>query len=956
MNSKISKITALITVSVFTAACIGSSTVYTPSSVAEIRSSLPVSVSVSDTVSMDETVSGFELLKKAVDSDNADSIAVLCEDLRSKISEELELSESSGRSEIIVSDPVLSERQRKYESEVRIKAERAINSINSIENGINVSDNIEKLYEIFGYADQNAKSHAASSSAERISVPELQDVTASESSILIDDTNRSEYDLSALINTDTVPVSVSKLAKDLGSAEAIYNYLRNSISYEAYAGSKKGAYLTIEQMSGNDVDQTVLLVSMLRSAGIPSLYVSGTVEITSEQAIAVTGADSAESAGRILMSRYNGVRGITQNGKLTGYRMDHVWCEACVPYTDYRGSGNRSGESIWIPLDVSFKELKVESETRELNYDEAALEKRALYKSYAEEYPKIYNNCDFSNTLTVYSRSIVNKEDEYLSNTLPYEVVNIKNRYSELSEEYKDRLALQINGEILFDKELADLYMKPVTVSYEPATDEDRKIFEKYNNITEVPAYLLNVIPVVKVENEVFKGKKSVSLGSLQKMNTILKDSGGTKIIEDDLYSGSLYAVNLNYQMIGTDDAECAYARLCDIKNKSENGQCSTDEVILGLLDYTGKYYFCLCDHDAALYEKIYDVKRCRQLGIVITGYEFVPEKTLGIVNSLKSGSFFMDVTHNSFNTVSYHGNKSDEIGFNMALAVSESQYEGTVWGILTDNELSGVSTVSVFKAAEDNDIAARYICTSDDFEMLDSFNISSTVKSEIKDYVNQKLMVSVIPETLNIGEWKGTGYIVIDTESGACSYMISGDKSGGHTDPIEYLYNWNMVIFKVTMAITATTMTQDTLKLYFTTGGNQLSAAWNLIKSGKAIADAMNMYFDTIDFVYECAVGGDEAIKRFADFTAQNMENLMSTLLNIYVGAGLDIISVIGEVGDLVSTGLSAVKAVGEQGYELYQGIQNDDIYDEDWLEDYSYNAFEATLDHIISLIGHLL
>src|SRR5205814_2534101 len=60
----------------------------------------------------------------------------------------------------------------------------------------------------------------------------------------------------------------------------ILNYVHDHIRYLLYFGSKKGAQLTLLEKSGNDFDQSALLVALLRAAGhTNSGYQFGLVEV-----------------------------------------------------------------------------------------------------------------------------------------------------------------------------------------------------------------------------------------------------------------------------------------------------------------------------------------------------------------------------------------------------------------------------------------------------------------------------------------------------------------------------------------------------------------------------------------------------------------------------------------------------------------------------------------------------
>ena len=71
--------------------------------------------------------------------------------------------------------------------------------------------------------------------------------------------------------------SATKLAK----AKAIFNYVRDSISYSFYYDTNYGAVGTYNAKTGNCVDQSHLLVAMYRTAGLPARYVHGTCVFSS---------------------------------------------------------------------------------------------------------------------------------------------------------------------------------------------------------------------------------------------------------------------------------------------------------------------------------------------------------------------------------------------------------------------------------------------------------------------------------------------------------------------------------------------------------------------------------------------------------------------------------------------------------------------------------------------------
>ena len=87
------------------------------------------------------------------------------------------------------------------------------------------------------------------------------------------------------INNAKIKEVVTKLTKGLTSnfakAQAIFNYVRDTISYSFYYDTKYGAVGTLNAKTGNCVDHSHLLVSMYRTAGLPARYVHGTCTFSS---------------------------------------------------------------------------------------------------------------------------------------------------------------------------------------------------------------------------------------------------------------------------------------------------------------------------------------------------------------------------------------------------------------------------------------------------------------------------------------------------------------------------------------------------------------------------------------------------------------------------------------------------------------------------------------------------
>ncbi|MCA9303182.1 MAG: hypothetical protein KC996_03575 [Phycisphaerales bacterium] len=144
-----------------------------------------------------------------------------------------------------------------------------------------------------------------------------------------------------------------------GDPVKIFEYVRNTIVYEPYFGSVKGAGRTLIEGSGNDLDQACLLAAMLRSAGIPSRLSFGAIEIEIDDAAGWLGVAEPDLMLEVLQRGGIPAELQYEHNEAVAIRLDHAWVMAYVDLEPFRGA--RTGQSqepgdTWLDLDPSFKQ------------------------------------------------------------------------------------------------------------------------------------------------------------------------------------------------------------------------------------------------------------------------------------------------------------------------------------------------------------------------------------------------------------------------------------------------------------------------------------------------------------------------------------------------------------------------------------------------------------------------
>lgn len=130
-------------------------------------------------------------------------------------------------------------------------------------------------------------------------------------------------------------------AAELGQEPtALFEYVR-SFSYESYLGSLRGTRGTLWSRAGNSIDQSGLLIAMLRASGIPARYRHGTLDTPTAQILIA----SMFPAPTQLMGHVpegTETSDPVNDPALITEAQDHWWVEAYLP-----GTG-------WTNMDPSF--------------------------------------------------------------------------------------------------------------------------------------------------------------------------------------------------------------------------------------------------------------------------------------------------------------------------------------------------------------------------------------------------------------------------------------------------------------------------------------------------------------------------------------------------------------------------------------------------------------------------
>lgn len=155
-----------------------------------------------------------------------------------------------------------------------------------------------------------------------------------------------------------------------------------------------------------------------------------------------------------------------------------------------------------------------------------------------------------------------------------------------------------------------------------------------------------------------------------------------------------------------------------------------------------------------------------------------------GTPMSVSPGGLAMDADRLINNVKALDGDKQKAIQFNLNSGSNSSALEHSVPEQMfstPDNPAQGISAVKALQIANDQGIPIYTINQTNIASILPQLQLDSGTISDIQSAVNAGKIVTVSKTDIIYNGWTGCGYIIIDPNTGAGAYMISGGTNGAY-------------------------------------------------------------------------------------------------------------------------------------------------------------------------------
>ncbi len=595
------------------------------------------------------------------------------------------------------------------------------------------------------------------------------------------------------------PLSVPILlkAEALGyDAVAIYEFVRNEVAGEVYAGAMKGAEATLAQKSGNDVDQASLLVALLRASQVPARYVRGVIELPLERIAAELGLGNPDVVPEVLGRAGLAFRPVVRGGRVVAVDVEHTWVSAHVPYANYRGAVVDFSGRAWVPLAPALKTYDLTPATAVLRAMSwpvaeridaylATVQPTGLAEQIREEVEGYLQATTPGVTYEsqLGSRTVTAESLRLLPSSLPAVVkaVTYEQPVLDPADVHQVRLLARQGGEgsapaLDLVLPLAQVVGHRLTLSYTPATVEDHQAVNAWGGLYAVPLYLVQLRPQLKLDGTPrATGEATLDMGAVHRFEVELSGPTGTHRVGQTVLAGSYHALAVSAQQALSPP-------------EVEEDPADTERLAARLLSQLAHGYAADWDRGEAELSGLLDVAYTRPLPSVVAASNAVSvEILLGLPYSFRWQGVTLDAALRSAEPVARRADAAAARDWMRLAALEGSALEQLVFS--RQFQVDGISADKGLALAREGGIEVVHLTTANIGGELPGLAHPPAVKAEIDNWVRQGLTVDVPRGPVTRNAWSGSVWRVEEPATGGAGYFIAGSLAGGSSS--EPPANW---------------------------------------------------------------------------------------------------------------------------------------------------------------------
>ena len=317
---------------------------------------------------------------------------------------------------------------------------------------------------------------------------------------------------------------------------------------------------------------------------------------------------------------------------------------------------------------------------------------------------------------------------------------------------------------------LPELNSRRLSLQFDPATQADADTLQAARNsgASALPVYLVNVVPVIKLDG-VERGRGgSIRMGSAYAVDAVLQGPAGPTTIPYQIVAGDDIVVGVTGNGVTQEVIKKRFAA-----HPVDNAPEYFHQVQL--------HYWMECDVLGAAAANGRGVHMQRLPSV---GFFSSPLAASYLFGAPRSGFYQgrgMDVRHSLLGAAG--AAPGQVVEFMKQVGFQGSYLEGAVYDQLKDRSdprVKGISAVHLINDAMAQGVPIYRVTSANSVSVLPLLALGSAVKSDIATAVSQGKTVLVPERNIDLGPWAGVGYIIQDATTGAGAYLISGGLAGG--------------------------------------------------------------------------------------------------------------------------------------------------------------------------------
>ncbi len=606
----------------------------------------------------------------------------------------------------------------------------------------------------------------------------------------------------------------------------IYHWVRNNIETIPGWGSYQNSDLTLGAQRGNSFDVASLLIALLRASEIPSRYVMGVAEIDAERYTNWFGNfDNADVATDYAVANGIAVQVITSGGEITKVRTQHMWVQAAIDYFPSRGAKNRSADS-WVDLDASFKQYvytegvdvsdiaDIDPEVLLSDFVNSGLvnESRGSVRSFRstglleaqrnveasiQEY--VMQNSDGSTVQDFTGgRKAILQSHISLPSGLPYVKFSEGSTYAFVPEILQNKVGIGFgNQRQVFP--FSKVNNENITLRFVPETADDELALSSLipdgetvdvdQFATTIPGYLARVTPELSLNGDIFMRGNALRLGD--EVDISYQISGPLTVYAPYNYSvvaGSYLNIPLIAQSVSLEKLNQLREKTistADILEGSDQEKLDlgiNNNLFKDLFQSIGLGYFSQLEGIRHLSSLQGEVEQKLEFGYGSFGYEVGQTTFFGIPRGIEMGGVSFNILIAS-SAESYSGDSERRVQARLQLGLASSMLEHSTPELVFQDDQTmeeSVSAIEAIRLAVESGQDVYQITRDNLSSALASLSIDQSIKDEIRSYVGSSDRVAVAhASNVTVPGWSGAGYLLLDLNTGAGSYKISGGGNG---------------------------------------------------------------------------------------------------------------------------------------------------------------------------------